>query len=299
MATRERQRNTDARSKQRSRRAGSPGQDFVYTQPTPFNRGRFILKLATVIAVVLALVLGMSIFFKVDQDKILVSGTKKYTAYDIVKASGVNDGENLLTLRKSEIGGRIMKALPYVTQVRVGIELPDTVNIEIVESDVAYSLEATDGSWWLIRADGKVLDKTNPADAARTTTVKGLRLANPVIGEQAVAEEPVQEETEETETTEPVTVLGSERLQTLITILTQLEANGIIGEIASVDVTNINNLELWFGERYQVVLGSREKLEMKVRSMKAAIDQMEEYSSGMLDVSFTLKETEVVYTPFE
>ena len=37
--------------------------DVVYIPPKPFQRGRFLLRLATVTAVVLAVVLGMSIFF--------------------------------------------------------------------------------------------------------------------------------------------------------------------------------------------------------------------------------------------
>ena len=40
-------------------------QDVVYTQPKPFNRTRFLLQLATVGAVVIAVLFGMSIFFKV------------------------------------------------------------------------------------------------------------------------------------------------------------------------------------------------------------------------------------------
>ena len=42
-------------------------QDVVYTQPKAFNRKRFLLQLATVAAVVLALLFGMSIFFKVEE----------------------------------------------------------------------------------------------------------------------------------------------------------------------------------------------------------------------------------------
>ena len=37
--------------------------DVVYIPPKPFRRGRFLLRLATVAAVVFALLLGMSIFF--------------------------------------------------------------------------------------------------------------------------------------------------------------------------------------------------------------------------------------------
>lgn len=281
------------------RKQSAPAPDVVYTQPTPFNKERFVLQLLTVIAVVLALLFGMSIFFKTDRDKILISGTEKYTAYDVWKACGIQDGENLLTLRKAEISGRILEALPYVTQVRVGIKLPDTVNIEIVESEVVYSVEATDGSWWLIRADGMVVEQTNAAEAGQHTQITGVRLADPAVGAQAVAEEPEPEEEEQTGEVTPVTVLGSERLETLLSILGYLEDNGVIGDAASVDVTNMNNLELWYEDRFQVILGDRADLNYKIACMKTAIDKMEEYSSGMLDVSFTIKETEVVYTQFE
>lgn len=281
------------------RKQSAPAPDVVYTQPGPFNKERFVLQLLTVVAVVLAILFGMSIFFKTDRDKILISGTEKYTAYDVWKVCGIKDGENLLTIREPEISGRILEALPYVKQARVGIKLPDTVNIEIVEFEVVYSVEATDGSWWLIRCDGKVVEQTNAADAERHTQIKGIRLANPVVGELAVAEEPEPEETQEAGAATPVTVLGSERLEVLLSILGYLESNSIIGDAASIDVTNVNNLELWHGDRFQVILGDRMDMDHKIKSMKAAIEQMEQYSSGMLDVSFTLKETEVIYTPFE
>ena len=38
-------------------------QDVVYLPPKPFSRHRMVLRLATVVAVVVAVVLGMSVFF--------------------------------------------------------------------------------------------------------------------------------------------------------------------------------------------------------------------------------------------
>ena len=290
---------TSAPQKPVRRKKTAPAPDVVYTQPGPFNKERFVLYLLTVTAVVLALLFGMSIFFKTDRDKILISGTEKYTAYDVWKVCGIQDGENLLTLREAEISGRILEALPYVKQARVGIKLPDTVNIEIWEAEVVYAVEAADGNWWLMRGDGKLVEQTNTADAERYTKVKGVRIADPVVGEQAVAEEQEPEETGEAGQETPVTVLGSERLEILLSIIGYLESNSVIGDAASIDVTNPNNLELWHGSRFQIVLGDRTDLDYKIKSMKAAMEQMESYSSGMLDVSFTLKETEVIYTPFE
>ena len=76
-----------------------PAPDVVYTQPGPFYKYRFLLHLATVVAIVLAILFGMSIFFKVST--VTVAGNEKYTAWDIREAAGIKDGENLLTINRS------------------------------------------------------------------------------------------------------------------------------------------------------------------------------------------------------
>lgn len=278
----------------RSEKLKKPTPDVVYTQPGPFNKYRFLLHLATVVAVVLALLFGMSIFFKVET--VTVTGNGKYTAWDIREASGIQNGENLLTLSEPRISNNITSKLPYVNKVRIGIKLPNTVRIEIEELDVVYAVEADDGSWWLIRSDGGIVEKTNSADAGQHTKILGVRLADPEEGEKAVASQPQQ--TDENGETVPVTLLASSQLETAITIAQFLESSGVIGGAASIDVTDPGNLELWYGKRYQVTLGDTMELGFKIRSMKSAIDQMGDYQSGILDVSFTTWPQEVGYTPF-
>ena len=178
----------------------------------------------------------------------------------------------------------------------MGIKLPDTVKIEIVELDVVYAVEAQDGSWWLIRSDGGVVEKTNSADAQQHTKILGVKIVQPAVGQPAVALQP-QQTTDEGETI-PVTVLAGEQLQTAQTVAQFMEDNGVIGKAASIDVTSLGNIEIWYADRYQVTLGDTMELGYKIKSMKLAIDQMGDYQSGVLDVSFTIKEDEVIYTPF-
>lgn len=291
--------------KQRRRRSVSQAakpadSQIVYTQPKPFNRNRFLLHLATVVAVVLALVLGMAIFFKVD--KVTVSGMEKYTAWEIRQASGISDGENLLTISEPSITGRIRTLLPYVDEVRVGIKLPDTVNIEIVELDVVYAIEAAGGDWWLMDARGKIVEKTDSSAAKGYTRILGVRLEAPAVGAQAVAAEPVAETqtetTGETVVTVPVTVRESERLSAVLTILQYLEDFGVLGQAASLDVSDMGKIELWYGSSYQVNLGDTTQLRRKVESMTTAIAQEKNFVSGMLDVSFTTWPDQVAYSPF-
>lgn len=270
----------------------------VYTQPAPFNRNRFLLRLATVLAVVLAVVFGMSIFFKVDETKITVSGNNKYTAWDVREASGILHGENLLTLSDAGISDRILDALPYIKWARVGIELPDTVHIEVVEREVVYSVESESDGWWLISADGLVVDQTTAAEAGEYTQILGVQIASPQVSAQAVAAEPVQETTEG-EQPAPVTVYARERLDAAISILQYMEQSGVIGGASTVDVSNMSGLEIWFGKQYQVTLGDTANLQYKIQVMKGAMDQMGEYhEQGVLDVSFTLRPDEAVFTKF-
>ena len=293
--------------------------DVVYTPPKPFKRGRFLLHLITVAAVVLAIVMGMSIFFKVETVK--VSGCNKYTPWDVSEASGVEIGSNLMTISRAQISGNIISNLPYVDTVRVGIILPDTVNIEITELDVVYSIQDAAGNWWLMNADGKIVEGVDTVSAKGYTQVLGVRLESPSVGQQAVAHEeelttiplvdpetetdqpeettePIQETLDETTPTIAVGVTGAERLNTVMTVLKELSNNSITGQIDSVDVTSLSAVELWYDERFQVNLGDTNRLDYKIGALKATVSRMETYESGELDISFTNWPDKVGYTPF-
>lgn len=276
--------------------AKKPAPAVVYTQPGPFNRSRFLLRLATVVAAVLALIFGISIFFKVDT--VTVTGNEKYTAWEVMETSGIKVGDNLIGINEARITSNIISGLPYVSSVRVGIKLPDTVKIEIIELDVVYAIEADDGSWWLIRSDGGIIEKTSAGNAEQYTKVLGVQITGPAVGQKAVAAQPVSQETTPDGQIIPVTIKAEEQLDAAISILQYLEDSGVIGEVASVDVSDLSGLELWYGSRYQVVMGDTTQLGYKISSMKAAIDQMGDYQSGILDVSFTTWPEEVGYTPF-
>lgn len=278
-----------------------PTEDVVYTPPGPFNRNRFLLHLASVVAVVLALLFGMSIFFKVDT--VTVSGAVKYTEWDVRQASGIQEGENLLTISEAKLSSNIRSRLPYVDTVRIGIKLPGTVKIEIKELDVVYAVEALDGTWVLIRADGCAVEQITAADAEGHTRILGFRVEVPEIGQPVRAVQPAAETTPEG-TVIPVTVDSTRQMDLTVSMLQYLEENGVIGELATVNVADLGNLEVWYGDRYQILFGDESQLSYKIKLVKTAIDTyMENWDSGVLDVSMTVqpdpeKEYQVIYTPF-
>ena len=288
-----RRKQEEAREKRKAALGNAPV--VIYTQPQSFNRDRLILELISVMAVVAALILGMSVFFNVKT--ITVAGAETYSTWAVQEASGIKEGDNLLTFSKTRARAKILANMAYVDSVRIGIKLPDTVIIYVEELDVAYAIKSGDGDWWLINSSGKVVEQVTQRQAENYTQVLGVTLDSPQPTRQGVAME-LPAETSETGELIPVTVTGAQRLATALQILKALEDNDIVGDAKSVDVTQLNEILLWYGSRYEVHLGDNTKLDYKIACMNDAILQMSDYQTGILDISFTTWPDQVGYTPF-
>lgn len=273
-------------------------QEVVYTAPEPVNRKKLILYIATAMAVVLALFMACSIFFKVD--KVKISGNRKYDEWTIFEASGIEKGDSLLTFGRSKACARIAQRLPYVKIVRVGITLPDTVNIYIEELDVVYSAQDGEGGWWLLTSDGRVVEKTTEAKAKETTNIHGVLLDNPVAGKKAKALEIIART--ENSNGEPVVITNQDRLNTALTIAFELERREIMNTVSIINVEDMSAIELWYGATYHVKLGNAGEMDKKLDLMKATIEKRKEdgaTSGGVLDITFEIYPDGVGFESFE
>ena len=277
----------------------SAAPEVVYTQPEPLNRKKLILRLVTVFAVVLALFIGFSIFFRVDT--IEISGNDQYNASSVLAASGIEYGDGLLTFGKAKACARIIEALPYVDNVRIGIKLPGTVRIYIQEVDVVYAIQDENDGWWLMTAEGRIVEGATQSNAVKHTLIKGVKLTGAKAGAMAQAMEPEPQETYVTDDEEQtvITVTNGERLQTVIEILKELERNEILGEVSIVDATDMGDLQLWYSTKTQVLLGDPSQMDVKIATLKAIMSDDAIDSSGIIDLSKQEEDEPISLTPFE
>lgn len=283
-----------------------PAKPVVYTQPKVFNRNRLLIQLVSVVAVVVALIMCLSIFFRVKT--ITVTGANAYSAWAVREASGIQEGDYLMTFSKARACAKIKAELSYVDRVRIGIKLPDTVNIVIEEIDVVYAIQDSDGIWWLMTSDGLIMEQADSAKAGEFTKVLGVKISQPEPEKQAVAYQELpeagaaaQETTPEGETVGPTPLIVTEqqKLYAALEILRALELNEVVGEAASVDVSDLTRIELWYGTRYKVNLGENVDMDYKIACLKYTVNSLSDYDSGELDISFTTWKEQVTYTPFE
>ena len=277
------------RRKQAARRRVALGKIFGRT---------FVRRLVTSIAVAVFISLVLMAFLRVRN--ISVVGNSMYSQEEIQEASGISTGSALLLVNKTTVASRIRAQLPYIDEVRVGIGLPDTVKIEVVELETTFAVAADDGSFWLINSGGRLIERITGKDAGDYLRIEGIRIESGEVGDQAKAVEepapPVQEkeeneeeeeETEEEEAEErPPEASAAERLDTALQIVRQLAEEEDIRSITSVDVSSIYDLQIWYGTRFQVKLGGTSELSYKLEYMVAALAQLDSYQTGVLDLTF-------------
>lgn len=273
--------------------------EVVYTQPEMLDRKKVFLRLLTVGAVVMALFVGFSIFFRVGSVEVI--GAEYYSADTVLKVSGVEYGDSLLTFGKGKACAKIVEALPYVESVRITIKLPGYVQIYIEDVDVVYSIQDENDVWWLMTSGGRIIEGTDQSGAAKHTLIKGVRLAGAMPGASAQAMEEAPEETyvvkDEEQTV--VTVTNGERLSTALEILKNLERNEIIGEASVLSVADMGNIQLWFGKKTQVLLGDPSQLAEKIATMQAILSDDKIDSTGVIDLSTVQEDEPISITPFK
>lgn len=267
------------RRKRQTARAERPEQEVVYTPPAPVNRRQIILMVASIVAVAIAIFLGLSVFFRVDAQQFRVQGNRMYSADSIWKASNIKDGDSLIGFGKARAASSIMQQLPFVKSVRIQITLPNTVTIMIEELTVYLAAQDTQGQWWFVSTEGKVLEKTNETEAQKWTVLQGIQLESPVAGQMAQA---AQSDAEDS----PVAQSGAEKLNTALDVAKALEDEEILDSIASIDATNANDISFWYTDRLLVKMGDVQQISEKIVLVHSTIKtQLGIRDAGILHVS--------------
>ncbi len=260
------------------------------------NRGRFgpLFKLLCVVGVILALTVGATVFFRVEQ--VTVSGNQRYTQEEIIAASGIQLGDNLYSLNKVRIDQNIRTTLPYIGDLTINRALPSTIQITVteweavaqvaapgVEQVAAYQEEAgekavtTAQEPWLISVKGKLLEPAPPDSAAIAVT--GLIPLSPQAG--SMMEVPEGEHT---------------RLAALTALLEALGEAGMQSQVSNIRL-EATQLMVRYAGRFDVKMKLNADFSYDVRLMRAIREKMEEQDGEGACGSMDLTRSPAVYAP--
>lgn len=235
-----------------------------------YRRAGAFTKVLIMLAVVAAIVLGVAIFFRVHT--VEVQGNTIYSKEQVITASGVESGDNLLMINRFGVAGRIKAMMPYVRDVSVSPMLPDTVVIQVKESDVALRIQSDIGADWYINVDGRVMGSSVEGFRGQVVELRGVTLTAPSAGQQAAATEG-----------------QSENLGAALEVISQMEGTGLMGQITALDAERSYDLILYADDRLEIQLGGTDELEYKIQYLQVILEDLEDYQMGTIDLTFDVE----------
>lgn len=129
--------------------------DLSYTRRKKKNSNAMGI-IVFIIAAAIFLLLSTTVFFNVEH--ITVEGASNYTAEEVIEASGIKAGDNLVRTSTDKCADLIESRLVYIENATVTRSFPNTMVIN-VEASVPAANFICDDYTLLISGGGKVLDK--------------------------------------------------------------------------------------------------------------------------------------------
>ena len=231
-----------------------------------------VMAMAVLVVAVLAVlfVLASSQVFKVRS--ILVVGNRNLLKEEVVAQSGIQIGDNLLSLSDAELKKKLEKNR-YIEYIGHEFDYRGTLTLRLNER-LGMGVVNALGLYYVLDAEGMVLECAGSVfpDTVAGPKISGFSMddnTRVVIGDK-------------------LPVRDNGQLESMRRVLTMLDSVGMLGRISQLDVKNLDNLYLMTTDGAQIVLGDDGSLQTKLliaREVLAVREPLGTVRGAKIDVS--------------
>ena len=254
------------------------------------KRRRWIGYIAFLVLVLTgAAALCLAMFFRTKE--IVVTGNDRYSAEELISASGIQLEQNIFTVDRERTAAPIKSVFSYLEEVQVVPVMPTTMEIRVVESVPQLTVVNSAGSYSLLSTGGRVIEQCEGLAGEGLPLVVGVDFswcAQGAYPEELPPEVTNRRHKEHREATdrelEAVRVM-----QTLRYVTAAAEKTGF-GDIDYIDVSDELCTALLWDKRVLLRLGTELDLERKLTFAMAILEgELEEDFTGVVDLSVLSK----------
>ena len=223
-----------------------------------------IIACVTVFAAVAVVALGLGIYAYQKGAPVVViniNGESPYKNERITETAGIYEGINMLSVREKAVNEALTKGLPYIKEVQVDYQFPDTLNLNITSTQERLLISGTNGYICLDR-DGKVLSLKKKKLAEGRYLVEGLEEQAAVTGEAFVPSEN-----------------NKEKYEKAVMIASVLEESGKFTK-GVINVADLKDITVVYDSRINIYLGDCSRLEVQLESAVNVIERDEDIING-------------------
>ena len=229
------------------------------------RRRSFLGKFFMFLLICLILFLGLTVFFRVNE--IEVSGDTRYSRQEIIEASGVELGAQLLLLREDTVRENILSRLPYAGRVEIVTRFPSRIEIIVTEALPLAFLRA-EGAYLFLDRSARILERTEQRPMQRLVYLQGLE--TPILPREG-----------------EVLALGEDGREQLLYLKDILELFGNLGLvpwISELDMSDVHNPQFIYDERFTVLLGPRQNVRHDMNMFVGILAELDEDEFGIIDL---------------
>ena len=214
---------------------------------------------------------------------IQVVGKTRYSAEEIIAASGIRIGQSLFSVSKVKAHDNIMSQFPYLERVDVGNSSFDTVEIKVWEVEPIGAMYAN-GKWLVVGGNNKGVEALE---------IQGDRPPRYLYFKGAEPDENCR--------------VGGKAMKDrdfgIVTALMEaVEANGL-ENIGVLDVSEKTNIKLDWKGQITVLLGTENNLKDKVAALANILPEIiknnGDTAAGQLDMRSYMEDSRAFFTPWD
>lgn len=256
-------------------RTGTRSRRAIRERQRKKQRRRLLSRICIAVLVLLAVIFAPTIFFQVST--IDVSGDTRYKSEELIKSTGVKEGDNMFFLDTKQIAEDLKKEYPYLDTVKLHRKMPSTLQIEVTDRTEALSLEQND-KYFVLDLTGKVLEEKKSA-AKNTATVTGISTKGLEVGNT-------------------IDENKQDKIASVIKLLELADAYDMKAHIKTIDVEKAYDVRITYDKQYTILLGALEEsnIEHKIQFLKAILKEPSLPDTGVIDLT---DEKEARYRPTE
>ena len=218
--------------------------------------------IAGILVIGVGVSLSMTVFFNIEQIVVAGDADQPYQKNDVVKASGVHTGDNMMRLNRETVKENILSRLIFVDSVSIQKDFPDRLVITIEPSKAAFNV--TDSSGTLqVSAAGKILVSGPDSDPSLPT----------ITGFEASVREPGKTLASRDSQKDKIFQSLSERI-----------AKGLDCPVTSIDLADKYNINLIFDGRVSFQLGNWSDMDYKITLAETVLGQLSPDKVGYLSM---------------
>ena len=236
------------------------------------KRRKKIVRLAVTVLLAITLIIVIAaaswlvldrLVFKVRH--VTVSPSSLYSEEELLSACAIEEGTRLLAVDKKAVERTVTERFPFLTDVEVRLQFPDTVSVTFEEKYGEIALTIGEETF-AVDADLMVLARIDGDDVGNRLGVTMDGVSRCVVGETVAFYD------------EDIPVILSD-------VVKALEEAELLGIVKSLDISSKFDLHLDYMGRMDVKLGKDKDLDIKLAMVKRVLQELYEEDTGEIDIS--------------